>query len=49
VPPIGTAFFIKLKQLAVAILPELEGTGAVTSHDASTNGLINYTKERRKT
>ena len=28
------------KQLAKAILPELEGEGEVTSHDASTNGLI---------
>ena len=30
------------KQLASAILPELEGTAEVTSHDSSTNGLINY-------
>ncbi len=36
------------KQLAKAILPELEGAGKVTTHDASTNGLINYYKERRK-
>ncbi len=35
------------KQLAVAILPELEGTSAVTSHDASTNGLINRYKRMR--
>ncbi len=28
------------KQLANAILPELEGDAAVSSHDASTNGLI---------
>ena len=35
------------KQLAKAILPELEGEGAVESHDASTNGLINYFRERR--
>ncbi len=34
------------KQLAGAILPELEGSGAVNGHDASTNGLINYCKER---
>jgi glucose-6-phosphate isomerase len=36
------------KQLAKAILPELEGVGKVSSHDASTNGLINYYKERRR-
>jgi glucose-6-phosphate isomerase len=30
------------KQLAQAILPELEGDEAVSSHDSSTNGLINY-------
>jgi glucose-6-phosphate isomerase len=36
------------KQLAKAILPELEKGGKVTSHDSSTNGLINYYKERRK-
>jgi len=36
------------KQLAKAILPELDGAGKVTAHDASTNGLINYYKERRK-
>jgi len=35
------------KQLAVAIIPELEGTNAVTSHDASTNGLINRYKRMR--
>ena len=35
------------KQLAKAILPELEGRGPVTSHDSSTNGLINYYKESR--
>jgi glucose-6-phosphate isomerase len=34
------------KQLAGTILPELEGPGAVIGHDASTNGLINYYKER---
>ncbi|BAZ93380.1 glucose-6-phosphate isomerase [Thiohalobacter sp. COW1] len=33
------------KQLASAILPELEADGAVTAHDASTNGLINYYKQ----
>ncbi|MCU7498154.1 MAG: glucose-6-phosphate isomerase [Bacteroidota bacterium] len=32
------------KQLAKAILPELKGEGEVTSHDSSTNGLINYFK-----
>jgi glucose-6-phosphate isomerase len=35
------------KQLASAILPELAAAGPVTSHDASTNGLINRYKERR--
>lgn len=35
------------KQLAKAILPELTGTAPVTSHDSSTNGLINYFKENR--
>jgi glucose-6-phosphate isomerase len=32
------------KQLAKAILPELMAAGPVSSHDSSTNGLINYTK-----
>jgi glucose-6-phosphate isomerase len=36
------------KQLAKAILPELTQAGAVTSHDSSTNGLINDYKARRK-
>jgi len=36
------------KQLASKILPELEGDAPVTSHDASTNGLINLYKARRK-
>jgi glucose-6-phosphate isomerase len=36
------------KQLAKAILAELEGAGKVSSHDPSTNGLINYYKEKRK-
>jgi glucose-6-phosphate isomerase len=36
------------KQLAKAILPELKLEGTVTTHDASTNGLINYYKEHRK-
>ena len=35
------------KQLANAILPELEGNEKVTGHDASTNGLINAWKEMR--
>ncbi len=34
------------KQLAGTILPELEGSGTVNGHDASTSGLINYYKER---
>lgn len=33
------------KQLANKILPELETAAAVTSHDSSTNGLINAYKE----
>ena len=32
------------KQLAKAILPELDGKDEVKSHDPSTNGLINYYK-----
>ncbi|CDS06042.1 Putative Glucose-6-phosphate isomerase [Lichtheimia ramosa] len=36
------------KQLAKAILPELSQEGHVTSHDASTNGLINYYKAHKK-
>lgn len=35
------------KQLAKAILPELEGEGSVVSHDSSTNGLINTYKSWR--
>jgi len=35
------------KQLAKAILPELENPGTVTDHDSSTNGLINRFKEYR--
>ena len=34
------------KQLAKAILPELENAGEVTTHDSSTNGLIAYYKGR---
>jgi len=36
------------KQLASKILPELDGDAHVTSHDASTNGLINYYKAHRR-
>lgn len=32
------------KQLATAIVPELESKDLVASHDASTNGLINWYK-----
>lgn len=35
------------KQLAQAILPELQDEHVVSSHDASTNGLINYYKAER--
>jgi glucose-6-phosphate isomerase len=35
------------KQLAKRILPELEGEGAVDTHDSSTNGLINAYKKMR--
>jgi len=35
------------KQLANTILPELADEAAVTSHDASTNGLINQYKAWR--
>jgi glucose-6-phosphate isomerase len=33
------------KQLAKAILPELESAGEISNHDSSTNGLINYYKK----
>ena len=36
------------KQLASKILPELEGPAKVTTHDVSTNGLINLFKARRR-
>ncbi len=36
------------KQLANAILPELQSNDEVTSHDASTNGLVNAYKEMKK-
>ncbi len=35
------------KQLAKAILPELEKPGEIASHDSSTNGLINRFKDYR--
>jgi glucose-6-phosphate isomerase len=35
------------KQLAKVILPELEGDDQTTSHDSSTNGLIDYYKTHR--
>src|SRR5262249_26783473 len=35
------------KQLAKVILPELAAPGEVTSHDGSTNALINDFKRRR--
>jgi glucose-6-phosphate isomerase len=35
-------------QLAKAILPELEGSAPVHTHDSSTNGLINAIKARRE-
>lgn len=36
------------KQLAKAILPELKDENNVTSHDSSTNGLINYLRKELK-
>jgi glucose-6-phosphate isomerase len=35
------------KQLAQKILPELDGKGAISSHDSSTNGLINHFKKNK--
>ncbi|MEK7248823.1 MAG: hypothetical protein AAB209_00230, partial [Bacteroidota bacterium] len=35
------------KQLAKAILPELQMDSVVSTHDSSTNGLINYFKSHR--
>jgi len=35
------------KQLAKHILPELDGVNPITSHDASTNGLINHYKTHK--
>ncbi|KAK6185194.1 hypothetical protein SNE40_007482 [Patella caerulea] len=36
------------KELAKVIQPELRGPEQVSSHDASTNGLINFIKQHRK-
>lgn len=36
------------KVLAKKILPELESEGLISSHDSSTNGLINYYKRLKK-
>jgi glucose-6-phosphate isomerase len=36
------------KQLANAILPELRDPNTVTSHDSSTNGLLNYWKTKSR-
>jgi glucose-6-phosphate isomerase len=36
------------KRLADRILPELDAAAPATAHDASTNGLINYTKAKRR-
>lgn len=35
------------KQLAMRIIPELESADQITSHDSSTNGLINAYKQMR--
>ena len=35
------------KQLAKTVLAELQDESVVTSHDSSTNGLINYYKSLR--
>jgi glucose-6-phosphate isomerase len=35
------------KQLAGKILPELTNKDLITSHDSSTNGLINFYKEMK--
>ena len=35
------------KILAGKILPELENNDEISSHDSSTNGLINYFKENK--
>jgi glucose-6-phosphate isomerase len=36
------------KQLASKIIPELEDTGDVTTHDSSTNGLMRHIKRRAR-
>jgi hypothetical protein len=36
------------KQMALNILPEIEGTAFGVEHDSSTLGLINYIKKLRK-
>jgi len=36
------------KKLANVILPELNSDALVTSHDVSTNNLINWSKQHRK-
>ena len=36
------------KQLAQSIQPELKGDAEITSHDCSTNNLINHYKKNRK-
>lgn len=36
------------KQLASAILPELQDDKCVANHDSSTNGLINYFKSQSR-
>jgi hypothetical protein len=38
----------RLFGLFSAILPELRAAGEVSSHDASTNGLVNEIKRRRR-
>lgn len=35
------------KQLAKVIQPELRGLGEVTTHDPSTNGLLNFIKQKK--
>jgi glucose-6-phosphate isomerase len=35
------------KQLAKAILPQLQQAGTISNHDSSTNGLINYFKSQK--
>ncbi|CAN5814763.1 glucose-6-phosphate isomerase [soil metagenome] len=35
------------KQLAKAVLPELEGAGDIRTHDSSTRGLVNWYKRHR--